>query len=121
MRLFKTRAHERVLHLREVSVHAPESGRTAVAYAIDLSRGGIKISTELPLMMGDAVELAWGDRDPAVTLGGRVIYVKYHDSGLFAGVRFHRPLGAAEFRGLREYRPATAGDGRGERGRRETA
>ncbi len=108
MRELKLRGHERVPHLREVSVNAIEHGRPVRGYTIDLSRGGSKIFTELSLAAGDEVELSWGDRVPAVTLGGRVVYVTSTSDGQFVGVQFHQALSAAAFRELREHRDTAA-------------
>jgi hypothetical protein len=103
MRNFQLRAHERITHLRVVSIHAPEHGCADDGCTIDLSRGGCKFYTDMPLSVGDAIELTWSD--PAVTLGGRVVNVSPHDEGLFAGVRFYQPLSPGAFEELQQHRP----------------
>jgi hypothetical protein len=107
MRSFKLRTHERITHFSEVFVHAPEHGREDNGCAIDLSQSGCKFSTDMPLSVGDEVELTWAERVPMVTLGGRVVNVTPHDEGLFAGVKFHQPLSLQVFRELQQHRPAS--------------
>jgi PilZ domain len=108
LRELKLRGHERVPHMRDVSVHAPAHGDPVGAYSIDLSRSGSKIFSVLPLAVGDEVKITWGDRVPAVTLGGRVAYVASTSDGQFAGVQFHRSLSPEAFRALREHRDTAA-------------
>ena len=53
MRRFALRGHERIRHLHELSINAPERGRTANGYAIDISHSSTKIFTKMSLAAGD--------------------------------------------------------------------
>jgi PilZ domain len=94
------RQFERVSHLRTMSVRVLPHGAPRSVHALDLSPSGVRLFSERSIAVGDRVELTWNDRTPAVTVAGRVVYVKADESGLSAGVVFDRPLSDAAFRDL---------------------
>jgi hypothetical protein len=101
MAKIRPRKHDRVIHLREVTLRAASGGPSLRGHTIDLSPSGVRVFTDAALAVGEPVDLTWADTEPRVTLRGWVVYAKIDVEGTSGGVAFHPPLGPNEFQKLR--------------------
>jgi hypothetical protein len=98
------REHDRVTHLRQVTFRVASGGPTLRGHTIDLSRSGVRLFCDRALSVGDTIDLTWSDREPPVTISGRVVYLKVEVEGNSAGVRFHHPINPVVYQFLRGTR-----------------
>jgi PilZ domain len=105
----RPRMHDRVSHLREVVFRLDSGGTSARGHTIDLSPSGVRLFCKQSLTVGETLELTWPDRDPPLSVGGQVVYVRFDVDGAFAGIRFFRPIAPEVFESLRAPQRSTAG------------
>jgi hypothetical protein len=113
-RAMQARDHDRVRHFRTVSIRMRGTENATTGRTFDLSRGGVRVITEPPLAVGESVQLTWQDREPAVTVAGRVVHLRVESDSTYAGIQFDEPLSPEAFRALRARNDHT-GDGAGSR------
>jgi hypothetical protein len=101
MAKIRPRKHDRVTHLREVTLRVASGGPALRGHTIDLSPSGVRVFTDGALAVGEPVDLTWGESESRVTLRGWIVYAKVDVEGTSGGVAFHPPLGPDEFRKLR--------------------
>ena len=94
------RAHARYeLHDRACIVDG--TGRDIDAWALNISRGGVRIIAEAMLEPGDEVDICVGEVVPAeLGMRAKVVWVQEERDGVIAGLAF-TTNGAPSMRGLR--------------------
>ncbi len=96
----RPRKHDRVRHLSAVKYRVGLEGPILRGHTIDLSRSGVRLFCVQSPTIGETIDLTWSDCDPPLTVGGRIVYVKFDLEGSSAGVVFHQPISPALFHTL---------------------
>jgi PilZ domain len=94
------RAHARYeLHDRACLID--DAGREVEAWALNISRGGVRIVAEAMLEPGDEVDICVGEVVPAeLGMRAKVVWVQEERDGVIAGLEF-TTSGVPSMRGLR--------------------
>lgn len=77
-----------------------DTGETLRGWALNISRGGVRVIFEGKLCLGEELDVAVGDVEPQIATRGRVVWIQEEADGAIVGVEFtrfsgmHRATGA---------------------------
>ncbi|HRG99021.1 MAG TPA: PilZ domain-containing protein [Polyangiaceae bacterium] len=75
---------------REVSdrVSLRANDRTLEGWALNVSRGGVRVIVEDPVALGEVFEITLGTGDDTLTRSGRVVWIQEEPDGMVCGLAF---------------------------------
>lgn len=75
---------------REVSdrVKLRADERTLEGWALNVSRGGVRVIVEDPVALGEVFEITLGSGDDTLVRSGRVVWIQEEPDGMVCGLAF---------------------------------
>lgn len=71
-----------------VTLTAMAGGRVLEGWALNISRGGVRLILEDPVELGDEFEVLVGEQEAALAPKGRIVWIQEEPDGVIVGVEF---------------------------------
>ncbi len=79
-----------------------EAGEVLEGWALNISRGGVRVILEGKVLLGEELDVTVGEQNPAARSRGRIVWIQEEKDGLIVGVEFiglsgtHRAIAPAD-------------------------